>query len=366
MAYFLSMFTSLAPRAQIWLAAAVVLTVPLFCEAARAATDFGGQASFNGQYDGIADAAGMELSLQEVNERIIGRFVDGEGEQYAINGRRTGDTAQGALTRQGALAYFHMEVRPLGLQFLHIPRTPDGKPNIKAALEYSFIQRGVGLPETTSFEPPPSGDVDILVFAENFRKWSLADVARLYSELAPAHRTLLQLFDHASAELLWRVCQTQPPNSSVTQAFLTELLERQNTNCPAYLADVEAARASGLFDEFIRKADFQFGLVRETVKCDQGRMPEIKCADISALSGTLILRWRDAASIMRELGHRPVEPVASFVPERGGVEGAPPSGIVLAMILPLQRPGLRMGADVYSDADSDADTYPIPRINPRR
>src|SRR5690606_3123993 len=81
----------------------------------------------------------------------------------------------------------------------------------------------------------------------------------------------------------------------------SEMLERQRTGCPDYLPLVDAARKSGLFPEFLRRAQFQFELIRATALCDRGEHSPARCADVSALAAPLILRWRRADAIMRAL-----------------------------------------------------------------
>lgn len=86
--------------------------------------------SFTGNYHGISAAAGMSLSLQEVNGRLVGRLAAADGHNYALNGtladngkdEKVAHSAQGDLRFAGvpkAVAFFRIEARPLGIQFLH-------------------------------------------------------------------------------------------------------------------------------------------------------------------------------------------------------------------------------------------------------
>ena len=92
---------------------------------------------FTGQFEGIGTAGGMTLTLQEANDRVVGRFHSGRGEAFTLNGRRTGDAAQGSVERSGQSFFFHIEERPLGIQFLLIPKTPEQEPDIAGATDYS-------------------------------------------------------------------------------------------------------------------------------------------------------------------------------------------------------------------------------------
>ncbi len=324
---------------------------------------------FTGQFDGIGTAAGMTLTLQEAEERVVGRFSSGRGQAFSLNGRRTGDAAQGSVERSGQSFFFHIEERPLGVQFLLIPKTPDQEPDIAGATDYSFVQRGLQLPKPSAFRAAPARgiDVDIIQFIDAFRDWDPDDMSRIYVGLDNRYRELIQLFDHAAAEVLWRVCTTSPPNDVFDARDLNQILERQRTDCAAYLTSVGAVRDAGLLNEFLRKSNFQLELIRETVKCDRGVSPETKCADVSAMSGPLMMRWRRAENIMRALvGDESFSPPqtaggvrnsSSSLPDGQGV--ATPNDDVGADVLPAPtRPEGR------SDDDARTSQAYLPRPRP--
>jgi hypothetical protein len=283
-------------------------------------------AELNGGYDGIGDAAGMALTLSEAERRVVGRLAMPSGVTYTLNGERAetaSGSAQGALRVSGAVqngAFFHIEERPLGLQFLFIPAKSDGTPDLGSSREYSFLKRGVRptlSPDARKiYRDAPEGPVDIVVFVDGFRGWSPQDVARLYASLRADARGLILLHDHATAELMWRICEAGTLEEAEAAA-LSEMLERQQAGCASYLPLVETAREGGLFPEFLRRAQFQFELIRATVLCDRGESAPARCADVSALAAPLILRWRQAHSIMRALA-RPASGEAD-----GSVEMAP-------------------------------------------
>ncbi|MES1990846.1 MAG: hypothetical protein V4441_07840 [Pseudomonadota bacterium] len=267
----------------------------------------------SGNFNGIGSAQGMVLSLTEVEGRLVGRLAAADGRSYALNGQRRNAEggksvagAQGDLRLSGVtlpVAYFRIEERPLGIQFLFIPVTGDGKPDIKSARDYSFLTQGVDVKSARNFivAPPPGEKVDILRFIDEFRQWDPRDVARVYVSLTEREKGLIQVYDHASADILWRVCATMPPNDVVSPAMVDELLDRQQTTCAQLAPVVKAAEKGGLFPEFLRRARFQFEIIRETTICDRGQSSPTKCADVSALGAPLIMHWRDTMSIMREL-----------------------------------------------------------------
>lgn len=268
-------------------------------------------AALSGNYDGIGDAAHMVLTLQQAERRIVGRLTM-SGAAYTINGERAeadSGGAQGVLrfpgeTADSDAAFFHLEERPLGLQFLFIPAKGDGTPDLAHSQEFSFLKRGIRPTVSADNEPRyrlAPENADILVFLDEFRGWAPRETARLYAALDDRTRGLLLLYDHATAELMWRLCEAAPAEGSREASRLAEMQERQQTDCAAYLPHVEAARKGGLFSEFLRRSLFQLELIRATVLCTRGETARARCADVSALGAPLILRWRRADAIMADL-----------------------------------------------------------------
>ena len=345
-------------------------------------------ASFSGQFEGIGTAVGMTLTLEESEGRVVGRFASGRGEAFSLNGRRTGEAAQGSLMRPGQRYFFHLEPRPLGVQFLLIPKAPDGGPDISGSTDYSFVQQGLHVPQPSAFQaaPPRGISVDIIDFIDGFRDWNPVDMARIYASLDDRYKELIQLFDHAASEVVWRVCATSPPNVSFPQSELDRLLERQHATCERYLSSVAKVRDAGLLNEFLRKANFQFELIRETVKCDRGQSPETKCADVSAMSGPLMVRWRRAMDVMSDLvgedsATEPLQQIVPVEPELPSASEQPQSDVSETQggyPLPVQRP--RSAVEVSDEAPVELEpeveevveeeaidptvSVPLPRVRP--
>lgn len=354
-------------------------------------------ADFSGSYDGIGEAAGIVLTLSEAERRVVGRLTLPSGTSYALNGERArpgeGD-AQGALRVTGGDegAFFHIEERPLGLQFLFIPARGDGTPDLAVAREYSFLKRGVRPTVPRDAEPrykaAPDQPADIVTFIDNFRNWRPEDIARHYAALSGKERGLLLLYDHATAELMWRICEAAPEGGTVVATRLAEMQDRQQIGCTDYLPLVAAAREGGLFAEFLRRSLFQLELARATTLCDRGETPAARCADVSALASPLVLRWRRADAIMTALareGGVDVPETATMAPvaDEGETKmtdpaiaapaqdmAAPEMGAAVAVApakgapLPLRRPGA--GEESLSDFEPDASTISIETIRTKR
>lgn len=275
-----------------------------FCLAVFAAQADAASLNLSGRYQGIGDATGMALTLQESAGRVVGRLVMSDGRRFAVNGERSVNGAQGGLRAKGSSVdngFFLMEERARGVQLLVMPPKADGSPDAAAGEQYSMIRDGVSpnvpLPSRKVISAAPEGPIDVVDFIDQYRDWADPDVARLYAELDSQSRGLILLYDYATADILWRLCKVR----DVPPAIISEILERQPIDCAAFGPVAGKARASSLFPEFQRRARFQFELVRATFLCHRGQEPGEKCNDVAALSTPLILRWRDAMSIMTEI-----------------------------------------------------------------
>lgn len=120
----------------LWTLLAVLALISIPADRAAATT------TIAGDYVGIADSAGATLSLDEEDGRVVGRFARADGAVFDVNGRRTGDAAQGALTHDDGGAFFYLEPRSFGLKFEFIPEAAEGEPNLDDARAYSLVPKG--------------------------------------------------------------------------------------------------------------------------------------------------------------------------------------------------------------------------------
>ena len=257
-------------------------------------------AGLSSSYEGIGAGAGMSLVLSDTGDRVEGTFRPRDNLEYRLSGERSAKGAEGSLVIGGraSAAFFHLEKRPLGVQFLFIPSTGKGLPDMASAREYSFLRKGAKKSAAPDFRPAPQAPVDIVRFVDRYEEWSPSDVARQYAALPDDMRALIQLYDYASVDVIWRICRSGPPNEAFPQAALDELLDRQTADCGEILRLVKKVQARKNFDEFLRRAKFEMQLVRSTVQCARGKMTRARCADVSAIGGPLILRWQDATVLL--------------------------------------------------------------------
>ncbi|MEP1904742.1 MAG: hypothetical protein ABJJ29_14135 [Nitratireductor sp.] len=257
-------------------------------------------AGLSGSYEGIGAGAGMSLVLNETGERIEGAFRPRQGLEYRLSGERSAKGAEGSLIIGGkaSAAFFHLEKRPLGVQFLFIPSNAKGLPDIASAREYSFLNEDARKASSPDYRPAPQAPVDVVRFVDRYTEWSPRDVARQYAALPDDMRALILLYDYASVDVIWRICRSGPPNDVFPQAALNELLDRQTADCREILRLVKDVQDKKHFGEFLRRAKFEMQLVRSTVQCARGRMTQARCADVSAIGGPLILRWQDATVLL--------------------------------------------------------------------
>lgn len=302
-------------------------------------------AGLSGSYEGIGAGAGMSLVLNETGDRIEGAFRPREGLEYRLSGERSAKGAEGSLVIGGkaSAAFFHLEKRPLGVQFLFIPSNAKGLPDIASAREYSFLNEDARKASSPDYRPAPQGPVDVVRFVDHYTEWSPRDVARQYAALPDDMRALILLYDYASVDVIWRICRSGPPNDVFPQAALDELLDRQIADCREILRLAKKVREEKHFGEFLRRAKFEMQLVRSTVQCARGRMPQAHCADVSAIGGPLILRWQDATVL---LGGAARGEAAVSAPPADLPSDLPPDTSVAAgevvghAPLPLSRPSL--------------------------
>ena len=302
-------------------------------------------AGLSGSYEGIGAGAGMSLVLNERGERIEGAFRPREGLEYRLSGERSAKGAEGSLIIGGkaSAAFFHLEKRPLGVQFLFIPSNAKGLPDIASAREYSFLNEDARKASSPDYRPAPQAPVDVVRFVDRYTEWSPRDVARQYAALPDDMRALILLYDYASVDVIWRICRSGPPNDVFPQAALDELLDRQTADCREILRLVKDVQDKKHFGEFLRRAKFEMQLVRSTVQCARGRMPQARCADVSAIGGPLILRWQDATVLLggAARGEAAVSaPPADLPPDMSADTSAGTEEVRGQAPVPLSRPSL--------------------------
>lgn len=361
----------------------VLLAVLLLAVAALPAR----AADLSGRYEGIGAGAGMSLVLDESGERIEGTFRPRDGLEYRLTGERSPEGAEGSLVIGGkaSAAFFHLEKRPLGVQFLFIPSNAKGLPDIASAREYSFLNEDARKPSSPDYRPAPQAPVDIVHFVDHYTEWSPRDVARQYAALAEDMRALILLYDYASVDVIWRICGSGPPNDVFPEAALDELLDRQTADCGEILRLVKKVRQEKHFGEFLRRAKFEMQLVRSTVQCARGRMPQARCADVSAIGGPLILRWQDATVLLGGAARgeaavaappEDLPPDLSVAAEEAGGEAALPlsrpslpdySGSALPADGPDNAgPASDRGVETPGAAERTTLSAPLPLVRPRR
>ena len=307
-------------------------------------------AGLSGSYEGIGAGAGMSLTLTDTGDRVEGMFRPRDNLEYRLSGEQSAKGAEGSLVIGGkaSTAFFHLEKRRLGVQFLFIPANDKGLPDIASAREYSFLKEGAHKTTSPEYRPAPQASVDVVHFIDHYTEWSPRDVARQYRALPDDMRALIQLYDYASVDVIWRVCQSGPPNDVFPQDSLDELLDRQTADCSEILRLVKKVKAENHLNEFLRRAKFEMQLVRSTVQCARGLIPQARCADVSAIGGPLILRWQDATVLLggaeSEKSAAKAPPVSPSSPADMPPDIAADTSEAASLpgeraILPLPRPG---------------------------
>ena len=346
-------------------------------------------AGLSGTYEGIGAGAGMALVLNETGDRVEGTFRPRDNLEYRLAGERSAKGAEGSLVIGGkaSTAFFHLEERKLGVQFLFIPANKKGLPDIASAREYSFLREGARKEAASEFSPAPQTQVDTVHFIDHYTEWSPSDVARQYSGLPEDMRALIQLYDYASVDVIWRICRSSPPNDEFPRAALDKLLDRQTADCGAILQLAKNVKQRGQFDEFLRRAKFEMQLVRSTVQCSRGLMPQARCAEVSAIGAPLILRWQDATVLLggkKKIATAPGTPPPAQTPADMPPDMAADTSVANGRTgemaseqkgLPLPRPDVQGVADGSARAEGVETpgavvrtnaSAPLPLMRPRR
>ncbi len=276
---------------------AVVVAGLLLLPAAHAQS--GG--TFSGRYVGFALSEGVVASIAEDNGRVVGQYTDSAGKVFALNGQRVGEGAQGLLERDGVKAFFQFESRPLGIQFLYIPSSDTGRPDMANALQAALARDNVDVETLLGQAPRPAGNgaVVLLEGAEG------EELASQYADLAPRERELIRLFDHVQAHLTGRLCSSvKAGDLSETHRAVALALERQQAGCSAISTLKDRAFASDNYDDFETRLAIQQELLTTTMSCNAGDNNAETCQTAGAMNAAMFEQWRRAAVIYAEVADR--------------------------------------------------------------
>jgi hypothetical protein len=251
--------------------------------------------SFAGGYNGTGKAAGMSMVLSDNGEEVYGRLVDGENNAYQLTGHAGGSMAEGHLVSPLTTAIFQIEMQPAGVQFMLIPTTRDGKPNLEAARQYSFALGAVKNPALADFHiaPPRSGEtVDITRFLENYRSWAPKEVAYGYAGLSDHDRAIINEFDYLQADLMNRLCRGDAPTAS-----LMTVADREDVDCEELTALVDKAKAADLDKGFNEGAEAQRSELYAVFACNRGLYAAGRCDGVNAVPKRAARDWTPARTI---------------------------------------------------------------------
>ncbi|MEQ8745454.1 hypothetical protein [Pyruvatibacter sp.] len=251
-----------------------------------------------GRYAGFAMSEGVVANLAEDNGRIIGQYTDKSGRVYTLNGQRVGEGAQGLLERDGTQAFFQLEPRPLGIQFLYIPADNTGTPDLSNAVQAALARENVDV-DTLLGQAPRETSRGEVVLADGA---SGADLAEDYVNLAPRERELIRLFDHVQAHLAGRLCSAVVARKlDASHRAIGLALERQQAGCSAISTLRERAIESQAYDSFETRLAVQQELLTTTMACDAGQKDAATCQTAGAMNATMFEQWRRAAVIFAEV-----------------------------------------------------------------
>lgn len=269
-----------------WLAGCLMFILLGISDPAKSAN-----AAFAGGYNGTSRAAGMAMILEQDEDRIYGRIVDGQSNVFQISGQVNGNAVQGTLYNQVSSANFQLELKPTGLKFVIIPIV-GGQPDLAAMKQLSFERGRITNPALADYRipGPRSGDVvDILPFLESLRVWSKEEVATAYAGVADRYRQLIGQFDHLQADLMNRLCRAR-----VSGADLAAISKGESLDCTRLTALFNRAEDAGTLQRFNEQAEEQRAQLYARVACERGLYAPSRCVNLASSPSA----WQDASRIV--------------------------------------------------------------------
>jgi hypothetical protein len=253
-------------------AAALVLAASL---PARAADVLGGQ------YDGIADAAGASISIQQDAGGFRGTFFDARGNRQGFSADRVGNAAEAVLDMDGRTVLMRMTPLPYGAEVALVPFAPNGTLDTGAARVVNFVRRGLDLPRPPAdFVPPPDGSeprIAAYSFLVSYEFWSPTGVRDGYRALAPRHQTMIRLFPAVQLDVIWKLCLA--PGAEDLQG---KAMRGQGVSCADVIDGIAAAQRSGRFDAYKEEVKRQGDLLRTAIRCADGYVASKEACDAAA------------------------------------------------------------------------------------
>ncbi|WP_422024303.1 hypothetical protein [Pyruvatibacter mobilis] len=299
--------------------------------------------SFSGRYVGFALSDGAVVSLIEREGRVVGQYTDAKGRVFTVNGQRMGNRAQGQLARDGAKAFFQLEPRPLGIQFLFIPPDEAGTPNLAAAVQSALAREDVDV-ETMLGTAPRDTEAGQVFLLEGAEGKQLADA---YLGLPARERELIRLFDHVQAHITGRICTAVSASAlAVTHKAVPLALERQQAGCSVIATLRDRAMGAENYAGFEARLAVQQELLVTTMSCNAGDQDAETCQTAGAMNAAMFEQWRRAAEIFADVAEEGGTGAGTAAAGTGTGTGAP---------LPLRR----------VDEGGGVSSTPVPSPRPR-
>lgn len=270
--------------------AAIFLALALSLSRAHAAV-----VSLAGGYNGTGKASAMAMILDQDEDRIYGRIVDGKNNVFQVSGRVNGRAVQGTLYNQAISANFQIELKPSGLKFVIIPLV-DGKPNLGAMKQISFERGRVSHPSLADYRAPAprQGEmIDLLAFLENYRSWDKAAVVAGFKGLPEKDRAEVRKYDHVQADLMNRLCR-----GGADAGEIASISKGQGADCVRFIAFFDSADEAGVLRTFYDKVEIQRAALYTKIACERNVYAGSRCAEAQLAPPKA---WLTAARILGDL-----------------------------------------------------------------
>lgn len=246
-----------------------------------------------GGYVGTGKAAAMAMILDQDEDRIYGRIVDGRNNVFQVSGRVNGRAVQGTLYNSSISANFQIELKPSGLKFVIIPLV-DGKPDLGAMKQIAFERGRVAHPALADYRAPAprQGEmVGLLAFLDSYPGWDRAQVVVAFKGLPEKDRALIRKYDHLQADLMNRLCR-----GGAEAGEIASISKGESVDCARLVALVDSADEAGALKAFHDRSEIQRVALYTKIACERNVYPAARCTGEIAPPP-----WSDAARILGDL-----------------------------------------------------------------
>ncbi len=248
--------------------------------------------SMTGAYEsGLLGGQGRAtLTFEKVGNGIVGQLTDEKGKIFALRGKGSDKVVQGKIFHLNRSVNFVAEKVGASV-FLSF-----------TSLDSRAVHRSILLKKKASTQSNGAPDrhaADAFdLFLSQYQEWDDRVAAQSFSELAPGHRSLVQLFGYLHADIFVRVCRSRSH-----QDLQRELGWSQSLSCETLLKRAAFSKNEDELADLAARAKQQALSLSKAVDCTvRGRANAVghSCEQTGIRFSPVASAWRDAALLLPE------------------------------------------------------------------